>query len=279
MITPEHKALVATVTKWLDGGCNSWGLPSGEIRKLCAAIESLSAQCAQPQAGEPVADEREWCKLYHSRWPTEDLLKAREPGGLITDDGEAWKYHYTHSDAQGGPYDLVYRPVASAQPALAVKVVASRELAIWDAIQRRYWSWKNAGAEDEDAMLRDLARFAAIGAGGQAAVDERTERKIDLWFFRDLSDEQRLSLFSIFGFPIHEIDRVHGHQRKALRRILSALSQPHPADERVVEALRKGWEYGRKSWCPAGILADTDRTERDWTNALAALAQEGQKNG
>jgi len=52
--TPEHKALVATVTKWLDGGCNSWGLPSGEIRKLCAAIESLSAQCAQPQAGEPI---------------------------------------------------------------------------------------------------------------------------------------------------------------------------------------------------------------------------------
>lgn len=83
--------------------------PGTWLDEMCQTF--LRAYLASVQA-DPVAD-RETCKLYHSRWPTEDLLKAREPGGLITDDGEAWKYQYTHSDAQGGPYDLVYRPVAT----------------------------------------------------------------------------------------------------------------------------------------------------------------------
>lgn len=65
--------------------------------------------------GEPVASGMETCKFYHSQWPTEDLLKARGPYGLITDDGEAWRYRYTHSDGQGGIYDLVYRPATAPQ--------------------------------------------------------------------------------------------------------------------------------------------------------------------
>lgn len=48
--------------------------------------------------------------------------------------------------------------------------------------------------------------------------------KLELWFFRELSDEQRLSLFSIFGYPVDEIGKVHGHQRKVLLRVLADLS-------------------------------------------------------
>ncbi|PBB75164.1 hypothetical protein CK227_10250, partial [Mesorhizobium sp. WSM4308] len=55
---------------------------------------------------------------------------------------------------------------------------------------------------------------------------EMAQRKLSLWFFRDLSDEQRLSLFSIFGCPVDEIGKVHGHQTQVLKRIFAALSSP-----------------------------------------------------
>jgi hypothetical protein len=51
-MTPEHKALVDELEKaaqWDDS-------PSKLLHDAIAAIESLSAQCAQPQAGEPVTE-------------------------------------------------------------------------------------------------------------------------------------------------------------------------------------------------------------------------------
>lgn len=57
------------------------------------------------------------------------------------------------------------------------------------------------------------------GDGGWSAPD-KWRAKFNLWFFRDLSDEQRLKLFSLFSLPVDEIGRVHSHQRKALDRCL-----------------------------------------------------------
>ena len=45
-------------------------------------------------------------KAYHADWSIDDRLKAHK--GIVIDDGEAWKYEYTHKDAQG-EYDLWYR--------------------------------------------------------------------------------------------------------------------------------------------------------------------------
>lgn len=106
-----HTAILCAITAGID-------IEPATVAKFDATSEKnglathIRSALVAPPAQEPV-EGRETCKLYHSRWPTEDLLKAREPGGLITDDGEAWKYQYTHSDAQGGLYDLVYRPVAA----------------------------------------------------------------------------------------------------------------------------------------------------------------------
>lgn len=30
---------------------------------------------------------------------------------------------------------------------------------------------------------------------------------------------------------------------------------------------RLAWEVGRNSWCPAGVLSDAERTEREWKEA------------
>lgn len=46
--------------------------------------------------------------------------------------------------------------------------------------------------------------------------------KLCLWFFRDLSDEQRRTLFGLFGMPLGEINN-HGMQTKALRHVVSAI--------------------------------------------------------
>lgn len=46
---------------------------------------------------------------------------------------------------------------------------------------------------------------------------------LKLWFFRDLTDEQRLKLFGLFGLPVDEIGKVHGRQAIALRHIIQKL--------------------------------------------------------
>jgi len=37
------------------------------------------------------------------------------------------------------------------------------------------------------------------------------------------------------------------------------------------QSIKAAWLLGRKAWCPAAILDDHERTERDWQQALAAL--------
>ena len=54
-------------------------------------------------------------KFYHSEWPLTSLLEARKDG-LVTDEGEAWKYRYTHKDGTGGKYDLLFRRAALEAP-------------------------------------------------------------------------------------------------------------------------------------------------------------------
>ncbi len=50
-----------------------------------------------------------------------------------------------------------------------------------------------------------------------------SEERLKLWFFRDLSSEQRLKLFGLLGMPVEEIGDIHGHQTKAFRHMLLAL--------------------------------------------------------
>lgn len=47
-------------------------------------------------------------KAYHDKWAHDDLMKARGDG-IVIDQGEAWRYEFSHQDALGH-YDLWYRP-------------------------------------------------------------------------------------------------------------------------------------------------------------------------
>ena len=46
---------------------------------------------------------------------------------------------------------------------------------------------------------------------------------LKLWFFRDLSDDQRLKLFSLFSLPVDEIGKSHGRQEVALNHVTRKL--------------------------------------------------------
>lgn len=78
------------------------------------------------------------------------------------------------------------------------------------------------------SVSADRAKGLAGASLAQPASQEgwrepdKWRSKLNLWFFRDLSDEQRLRLFSVFGLPVDEIGKVHSRQRKALNRCLPA---------------------------------------------------------
>lgn len=48
--------------------------------------------------------------------------------------------------------------------------------------------------------------------------------KLKLWFFRDLSLEQRRALYSIYGMPVEEI-RTHGDEGHVFRHIVNLIKK------------------------------------------------------
>ena len=57
-------------------------------------------------------------------------------------------------------------------------------------------------------------------------AEARAEDALDLWFFKDLSDDQRRSLFyHVFGDKIAEEAKSHGLQRLCLKRIVMQIGE------------------------------------------------------
>ncbi len=116
--------------------------------------------------------------------------------------------------------------------------------------------------------------YDADAIGGSYTIEARANGRVDLWLPNQ---------------PVGEAFRTVGSAKAAAqadyeRRILSALSQPHPADERVVEALRMAHSFISREYHDAKSVA----LEGEWVSKDArpvfralsdALAQEGRKNG
>ncbi len=86
-----------------------WTHPANAHKEMDIALAEAIADeiAALPAQGVAQIEER---KFYHDEWPLAQLLEARDLGnGLLTDDGEAWRYRLTHSDARG-KYDVLFRP-------------------------------------------------------------------------------------------------------------------------------------------------------------------------
>lgn len=64
--------------------------------------------------------------------------------------------------------------------------------------------------------------------------EEQLEKRLDLWFFRDLSDDQRLGLFRLCGYPVDEM-QTHTVQRLGLRHLVAALARRSVPSEPVAD--------------------------------------------
>lgn len=53
---------------------------------------------------------------------------------------------------------------------------------------------------------------------------ETLERRLHLWFFRDLNADQRHGLFRLCGYPVDEIGASHSVQQHALKHLVFALN-------------------------------------------------------
>lgn len=79
---------------------------------------------------------------------------------------------------------------------------------------------------------------------------ERARRTLELWFFRDLSEDQRKKLLGLFQLPVHEV-RTRAHERLCLDYVLKLLMLK-PADiapsDFTADALSWGNALNEAGW-------------------------------
>lgn len=188
MMTPEHKALVAELRRRAERRVQTEGPFTKENLvewRAIAAIESLSAQSAQPQAGEAVG--HRW-RGPDGKWvcswdrplmePTEyaEALYASPQPALavkpITDEAVRMAGDTLMRHGLNAPEQVIYQAaravlegaalVASPQPANPAQVTDAMVTAFIKASS-------TAVGDTEDCVRAGVS--AAIGAGGQALAD------------------------------------------------------------------------------------------------------------
>jgi hypothetical protein len=104
-----------------------------------------------------------------------------------------------------------------------------------DHNEAKDWSGRaEARAETASNLAADIRRAALATS---PASDAEPVKKLKLWFFRDLSGEQRGKLIALFGMNDAQKDTNHGYQDKALSQVIAALAAAPASAEPVV-----GWQ-------------------------------------
>ena len=81
---------------------------------------------------------------------------------------------------------------------------------------------------------------------------------------------KRLNDFSIRY--AHEDERQATIRRnETVKDAVDRIAALEAENAELRQSIKAAWVSGRKAWCPAAILDDQERTERDWQQALAAL--------
>jgi len=94
-------------------------------------------------------------KAYHDKWDGDDLAKARADG-IVIDNGEAWKYEYTHKD-ELGKYDLWYRTIDPLNPEIMQSDMTLRDYFAGQALMGHLASF---GESDPKGIAQSAYEFA-----------------------------------------------------------------------------------------------------------------------
>ena len=133
----------------------------------------------------------------------------------------------------------------------------------------------------------DAGEAVAAWDDGKSYHSVQAKDRIRLWFFREISSEQRLALFRLFELPVDEIGMAHSHQRLALNRVLRQASPPPQADADLIARAREAVinspetadfmagvpveaAHQRERW---GVDHDAGKTPFAWFWLIGHLAQ------
>ena len=197
-MTPEHKALVAklrgSVGRLTEEDCNA----------SAAAIESLSAQSAQPQAGEAVVD-------------------ATSAGGWRLVPPEATDAMWEAARNQKS-FGASYRAMIAAAPASPAPANPAQVTELVEDLEQAVVDFENARSDTYNRAKKELQRArsaltAAIGAVGQAVAADIGDAVLGWMVKYDLLDGDN-------EYQVADVMAVMDDLVPS-----SALSQPHPADE------------------------------------------------
>jgi hypothetical protein len=258
-MTPEHKALVAErksidpkgtpnlARKWMD--------------RAVDAIESLSTQSAQPQAGEPVAERIADAVLS---WMVKfDLLDAGNEYG--PEDVLAVLNDLAPASPQPANPPQVTERTLSGETVNGIPVLAymwEEELPGGDTARSVAYHWSTPPSYAKNVIKLVDVTALTIGAGGQAVK----VKPLDLSnLLKHAFSAGYVSAAGDAGWTDYDPTEC-----AAFSRILSVLSHPHPADERVVEAMHNAKVLLKALTGPDDAIAQATLAGID-----AALEQEG----
>lgn len=296
---------VADYAAYWHGQCQAiatlLGLPEPEEGFAGVVRDHVASLVSPPKAGEPVAWQWQQCKsaqpgVWPDDWnnielrPGEDRtaywknLAARMPdevrvrplyanheargdGVRVTD--EQVETVGRMLDEHGG-----YATLAQAQAFAKKLITAALSAPLTETAKAEPRMPHSGMTATEAAAFIDEQAAKAEHVGAEVVHEPNTaQRAIELWFFRDLSDEQRYKLGVLAGLPGEAWPSSQNHQRIFLRHLLSALfASPQPSSvggerEKIIEECAKvadavakeikakGWPQYAAQQCASAIRA------------------------
>lgn len=137
----------------------------------------------------------------------------------------------------------------------------------WSSIPKRF-----AGQIHCDGCGLELTRY------GSDTQEYETRRALVSDWNRRSSDEQAevvawIDRHVLDGLGPTECGTVYGAPQDRFSTALyrSPAVAGGVTDGMVKRIAKAGWERGRRSWCPAGVLADNERSDREWARVLPEI--------
>lgn len=123
-----------------------------------------------------------------------------------------------------------------------------------------------------NAMARLPAIIAALRAAEPAQVGD-ADRAFELWFFRDIVDDQRSKLIALMlGGAVAKEATNHGTQRLCLKYILKALrTQGRAADQRCAELEAENARLRSELDAASDVILLAVKNAPDWAHLARAF--------
>lgn len=136
-----------------------------------------------------------------------------------------------------------------------------------------WWNSVSTGANDKHMQTAFLAGFEAASRATEPAQVGDADRAFELWFFRDIVDDQRSKLIALMlGGAVANEATNHGTQRLCLKYILKALrTQGRAADQRCAELEAENARLRSELDAASDVILLAVKNAPDWAHLARAF--------